>query len=125
MKYEEGPGGGNPNPPIRSELAPSRACRTSRMPLGSSTLGYYGISMGDMEFACAELMSSDCKTSLNPAAAGVPDVIVPVYLNVDIFNTKRPSTMKCGEETSQVKKKYLRTTITEYAFGPQNFLERN
>ena len=80
--------------------------------------------MGDMELACAELMSSDCKTSLNPAA-GVPDVIVPVYLNVDIFNTKCPSTMKCGEETSRVKKKYLRTTITEYAFGPQKFLERN
>ena len=44
--------------------------------------------MGDMELACAELMSSDCKASLNPAAAGVPDVIVAAYLNVDIFNIK-------------------------------------
>ena len=58
------------------------------MPLGSSTLGYYGIGMGDMEFACAEIMSSDCKASSNPAAAGVPDVIVAAYLNVDIFNIK-------------------------------------
>ena len=93
------------------------------MPLGSSTLGYYGIGMGDMELACAELMSSDCKANLNPAAAGVPDVVVTAYLNIDIFNIKRRSTVKCGEETSRVKTKYIRTTITECAFGPQNSLE--
>ena len=45
--------------------------------------------MGDVKFACAELMSSDCNASLNPAAAGVPDVVVTAYLNIDIFNKKR------------------------------------